>query len=720
MENINTEQKVQTATLRKSRKKIVVVIVLLLLSFIGIVALVALILFPFVKILSGAALTAPPPVSVEIPGSIDISQNQNYASPSIAFDNSFSSAAVSWKQSADSELPISLRASADSKNWSEWYEITPFYKNLPVIYGEMIILPSASRYVQIKANIGHADQPITLQNIRINIFPEIKTSFVAKIIKSAADHFKIFEALAQTASTDVKIISRAEWGANEDWRFCTSWDSAKNTCGTKSAGPKWPPEYYPVKKIIIHHTGGSNESKIDPKEAVKNIYLWHAIAVDGGWGDIGYNYLVDQEGNIYEWRFGGDGVQAGHTFNGPFCKRIGTAGQTDMPCLVSKGDVEIGYQMNAGTIGIAVLGNYNVEQPNEKVKTAIAKLINLKAQTLQIDTAQTADWPVPIKVKNPDGMEPGIIENAIKDSSSLLSGKNLTFDFDFTDPLKPLAVIHVLPTIVSHRDVDRTTCPGDNFYPQLEDIRRLAINPLTEYEAKFESSTLPAAMYVGKADNGEIKIRNTGSRSWLKADVELRIFDDGRKPSLFKDGPWKDLAGKFSFEETEVKPQGLATFKAALKAPQYAGMYKHEFALFKTADSAEIFGSLFDRQMRVDETHQGEFVSSSLKLAVKTVWRPTAKIVFKNTGFAAWSKNAIIEIYDPSGTPGKFASKTWSGYTAAKLGVAVKNGGNAVFTVKMLPPQTPGVYRQIFKLKDGAKEIWLGKYEVSILTRVDQ
>ncbi len=722
MQDINTNQQVETATLKKSRKKIVVIGILLLLSFIGIIALVAMILFPFIRILSGAAKTSISPKSAIIEEVINISKNQDYFSPSIAFDDSFASAAISWDQDNDNgDAAMFLRSSNDGKIWSEWYETILFYKNNQTRYGEILFFPASSRYVQIKAAPDeHDPKDIIIQKISVNIFPETKTPLAEKILKSLAGKFKVIQALAQIAAPDIKIIPRAEWGANEDWRFCTSWDATKDTCGTKSTDPKWPPEIYPVKKFVIHHTAGDSHNKIDPKEAIRNIYRWHAIIIEGGWGDIGYNYIIDQEGNIYEGRFGGDGAQAGHTFNGPYCKRIGTAGQDSAPCGISKGDVEIGYQMNAGTVGIAVLGNFNTEIANEKVKTAIAKLINLKSQSAQMNLNDTADWGVPIKVKSPDGMEPGIVESAIRDSGMLLTGKNLTFDFDFTDPAKPLAVVHGLPAIISHRDVDRTSCPGDNFYPQLEEIRRLAINPTTEYEAKFNSSTLPAAMYVSKADSGEIKIRNTGSRSWLKADVDLRIFDNGRKPSLFKDGPWNDPAGKFSFTETEVKPQEIATFKVPLKAPQYAGMYKHEFALFKTADNSEIFGSAFEREMRVDETHQGEFISSSLRPAVRTVWRPTMKVTVKNTGFATWSKNATLEVYDPSGTPSKFASKTWKGSVAAKLGTTIKSGENAVFTAKLLPPQTPGTYKQIFKLKDGDKEIWLGRPEVSIMTRVDK
>src|SRR3989344_148825 len=733
MQSVNTEQQVQTASLKRTRGKIAAIIILLFLAFVGMMLLVAFILFPYIKVLSGAAATAPPLTASVLSDSVSVSSGHEYVSPSVAFDQPFSSAALSWEQdNTEIELGVFLRSSSDGISWSEWYETALFYKNPPTMYSEMTVFPASSQYIQVRAMVEDTNSgaEVRIQNIHISTFPDPlrrsfseaspKISLISSLAKYVLNIFPVFQALAQTVPADIKIISRAEWGANEDWRFCTSWDSAKSTCGTKSTNPKWPSEIVPVKKFVIHHTGRSNGSNIDPKEAVRNIYLWHAIVVEGGWGDIGYNYLVDQEGNVYEGRYGGDGVQAGHTFYGPYCKRIGTAGQTSAPCGVASGDVEVGYQMNAGSVGIAVLGNFDVEQANEKVKTAIAKLISMKSVTHGLDVTKTDDWPVPLKVKYPDGMESGIVESAIRDSGTLLSGKNLSFDFNFADPAKPLAVLHNLPNIISHRDVDRTSCPGDNFYSQLEDIRRLAINPTTEFEAVFDSSTLPVAMYVTKAASGEVKMRNTGSRSWLKSDVELRIFDDGRKVSLFRDGPWNDPAGKFSFTETEVKPQGIATFKVPLKAPQYAGTYKHDFALFKTSDGTEIFGSAFDRLTRVDETHQGQFISSSLPVAVKTIWRPTLKVTFKNAGFASWSRNTKLEIWDRSGAPSAFASKTWKGAVAATSGVLTKSGQNVTFTVKLLPPKTPGTYRQIFKLKDGNKEIWLGQSEVSIGTRVDQ
>jgi len=152
MQDINTKQQVETASLKKSRKKIVVIIILLLLSFVGIIALVAMILFPFIRILSGAAQTAISPKSAVIEEAINVSNNREYISPSIAFDYSFASAAISWDQDNDNgDATMFLRSSNDGKIWSDWYETILFYKNNQTRYGEILFFPASSRYVQIKA-----------------------------------------------------------------------------------------------------------------------------------------------------------------------------------------------------------------------------------------------------------------------------------------------------------------------------------------------------------------------------------------------------------------------------------------------------------------------------------------------------------------------------------------------------------------------------------------
>lgn len=59
--------------------------------------------------------------------------------------------------------------------------------------------------------------------------------------------------------------------------------------------------YYPVDRIIIHHTATAiPKNKQDAIKQMKSIYKMHSL--DLGWWDIWYNYLIDWEWNIYEWR----------------------------------------------------------------------------------------------------------------------------------------------------------------------------------------------------------------------------------------------------------------------------------------------------------------------------------------------------------------------------------------------------------------------------------
>lgn len=121
------------------------------------------------------------------------------------------------------------------------------------------------------------------------------------------------------------IISRAGWGANEGYRF-------------DNAGEAWAREYREVEKVIIHHTVTANTG--DPLAIIRSIYYYHAV--EQGWGDIGYNYLVDRFGNVYEGRFGGDNVVGGHA-----------------------------YQYAFGSSGIGTMGNHSIADVTESCQAAI-------------------------------------------------------------------------------------------------------------------------------------------------------------------------------------------------------------------------------------------------------------------------------------------------------------------------------------------------------------
>lgn len=94
------------------------------------------------------------------------------------------------------------------------------------------------------------------------------------------------------------IISRAAWGADQAY---DGWDAAASW---------WAPEYLGVEHAIVHHS--ATPSFNDPLTEIRSIHYYHAVT--RGWGDIGYNYLVDYYGNVYEGRVGGDNVIGGHAY----------------------------------------------------------------------------------------------------------------------------------------------------------------------------------------------------------------------------------------------------------------------------------------------------------------------------------------------------------------------------------------------------------------------
>ncbi|MFL5758744.1 MAG: N-acetylmuramoyl-L-alanine amidase [Thermomicrobiales bacterium] len=129
------------------------------------------------------------------------------------------------------------------------------------------------------------------------------------------------------------VISRAGWGADNSLRF-DQW------------GEIWPKEYQLVEHAIIHHTDTFNGYGNGPGAAaeVRSIYYYHAVTQE--WGDIGYNYLVDHYGNVYEGRVGGENVVGGHAF-----------------------------QYAYGSSGIGTLGNFAVQDITSSCQAAIVAIV---------------------------------------------------------------------------------------------------------------------------------------------------------------------------------------------------------------------------------------------------------------------------------------------------------------------------------------------------------
>ncbi|WP_420175581.1 N-acetylmuramoyl-L-alanine amidase [Luteococcus sp. OSA5] len=103
---------------------------------------------------------------------------------------------------------------------------------------------------------------------------------------------KVSAAAASSGVARPSIVSRAGWGADESWlRINGSSCVPANLANT-------------IRAAIVHHTAGTNSySSAQSASIVRGIYAYHVKTL--GWCDIGYNFLIDKYGKIYEGRHGG-------------------------------------------------------------------------------------------------------------------------------------------------------------------------------------------------------------------------------------------------------------------------------------------------------------------------------------------------------------------------------------------------------------------------------
>ncbi|MGW7541115.1 peptidoglycan recognition protein family protein [Streptomyces sp. NPDC054770] len=194
------------------------------------------------------------------------------------------------------------------------------------------------------------------------------------------------------------IVTRAQWGADES---------------LNSEAPEYGTE---VKAVFVHHTVNANDySCADSAAMVRAIRTYHIQS--NGWKDIGYNFLVDKCGTIFEGRKGG----------------------VDRPVI---GAHTPGF--NTNTVGIAVLGEYSSIDASSAAKASVARLAAWKLGQYGNDPAGKVDLTAGL------------------DNGKFKLGQTASFY-----------------RISGHRDGYSTECPGDKLYASLAGIRTLAGGPVT-------------------------------------------------------------------------------------------------------------------------------------------------------------------------------------------------------------------------------------------------
>jgi hypothetical protein len=148
---------------------------------------------------------------------------------------------------------------------------------------------------------------------------------------------------AATYTPKPQIYSRAQWGADERMR-----DGS--------------PQYYEVRAGFVHHTvNANNYTAAQVPGIIRGIYSYHTRS--RGWSDIGYNFLVDRFGRIWEGRAGG----------------------VDRPVV---GAHTQGY--NNYSFAMSAIGNYDIAQPSSAMVNAYGALFAWKLSLHGVSATATS------------------------------------------------------------------------------------------------------------------------------------------------------------------------------------------------------------------------------------------------------------------------------------------------------------------------------------------
>ena len=234
----------------------------------------------------------------------------------------------------------------------------------------------------------------------------------------------------------VAVTTRAEWGANASYM-------------------SWDPEYARAGHVVVHHTAGTNSySAGQSASIVRGIYYYHAVVLD--WGDIGYNFLVDKFGTVFEGRSGSVAAPAGRMSIGAHARGV-----------------------NTGTMGISMMGDYSTVSPSDAQLSSVGKMAGWFLKRAGI--SDVTGWA---------GLHVWTTER-------YQAGSTIS-----------------MPRILGHRDVGYTTCPGNVGYSKLGAIRAIA----KAQGSSPQGGSSSASSTVPQDHPGAVALRGAlGANGWIGA-----------------------------------------------------------------------------------------------------------------------------------------------------------------------------------------------------------
>ena len=244
----------------------------------------------------------------------------------VAAGGPFIACSAGWDEDglAASNSGLRISTSQDSTEWTVWTDLPVDGHAVDAKWQactELVFLPAGAKYYRVTASTNRLGKGRVMKRIQLNFFdpgptPTAEVNAVQEPNEPAA-----------CPCDKPGIVTRSGWSCpqttNPGYGFST------------------------ITHLIVHHSAGANTSS---DWAAVVLSIWNSHVNTNGWADIGYNYLVDPQGRLYEGRGGGDNVTGAH-----FC---GT---------------------NAGTMGTCMIGTYTNSSITDTSRKMLTRLLAWKA-----------------------------------------------------------------------------------------------------------------------------------------------------------------------------------------------------------------------------------------------------------------------------------------------------------------------------------------------------
>jgi len=267
---------------------------------------------------------------------------------------------------------------------------------------------------------------------------------------------------AQAEGDAPAIVRRGAWGADQ-------------------CPPRYDPSYGEVQTGFVHHTVSANSyGPQDSAAMVLAICRFHRNS--NGWSDIGYNFLVDRYGRVFEGRAGG----------------------IDQPVV---GAQTAGY--NGVSTGIANIGTFSSVAQTPAAVGATAELLAWKLSLHGVPVSG------PVTVISGGG-----------GGNRVAAGRPATFE-----------------RISGHRDANTTECPGRVLYGQLGEIRAQAAALAPRFRGALTLQAADRTLHYPQAAQLRGRLTGAGGTPLGAATISLQLagrsgFSTLRQPMTSADGGW--------------------------------------------------------------------------------------------------------------------------------------------------------------------------------------